>query len=194
MVADPTEACFANAQRYCMQYLKKATWLEYHYGRMFRMYDQSLNKIQVRENPLIEVKSIKIDGVTVDPSEYKVDYDKLVVHLESMDFYLCDELILEYDAGWEPLPPDLQFAMEQAIAAMSAGVGAGLVQIPGVDKIDIPDVGQINFSTQGYGETVGVSSLLPALKPYEGILSVYRDTSRWRGNPTLRKIEKKVTP
>lgn len=171
------DIALASARAYTRRYLTRARWRETWQGARLE------GTIILRQSPVISVESVMADGQElVVTSDYRVDYFRSSLNFVSAWWY-CepDELVIIYEAGFDPLPADLQHCLDAAAAVIDAAPAAGLA---GIASVDMPDVGSVRFNAGEVG-----NALLPALQPFESTLSLYRDNSLLWAQPGIRRLE-----
>jgi hypothetical protein len=147
--------------------------------------------VQLGETPVVALLSVKIGETVIDPLLYTLDSSRGMVYIDPEAFYNAElwpsslNLVIEYSAGYNPLPADLQMALNNATATMS---NSAAPLPPGVRSMDIPDVGSIQMFDPKV--MYGGAALLPALAPYAQLLDGYRDTGRFYQDAAMIKLEK----
>lgn len=175
----------ASMRRYCMRWLTRATWRETYFPDPRAMPQALL----LRETPLIAVKALTVDGAALaEGDDYRIDYHRARVDVSYYAWNWSEPgtLIIEYDAGYDPLPDDLQFILDTVGARMGDTTAGDLA---GVSAVDLPDVGSVRFDSDAAGGGIDGAALIPPLSPYAATLSSYRDTSKLWLQHTNRRIE-----
>jgi hypothetical protein len=178
----------ASIRAYTGRWLTRATWRE-TYGPSPPDVPRSL---LLRQTPLIAVTTVAVsDGTLVEGDDYLIDWNRARI---DVGYYawcwsgLPNTVVVTYDAGFDPLPADLQDVIDSATAALSAEVADGGALV-GISSMDLPDVGSVRFDVNAGGGAVAGASLLPVLQPYAAVLSRYRDTSLLWMQRENRRVE-----
>lgn len=169
-MADPAAIVLASIRAYTGRYLTRGRWRETYVGQA----DGPLGPLLLRQWPLIAVDSVKSDGALLaEGDDYRIDWNRarIDVCLAAWPFDGTGAVVVEYDAGYDPLPDDLAAIIEAAASSLAGGN-----DLAGVQSVDLPDVGSVRFGDGGIS-TIAGANLLPALQPYAAVLNGYRDTS-----------------
>jgi len=110
------------------------------------------------------------DGGELDPLSYEIDSDRgLVYRLDAGGYVTAwtgSTAILDYTAGFDPVPADVQGACLEWLTARYRAVGRD----PSVRSVAIPDLITEVYGSVGGGDSSTASSLPPGvrdlLEPY----------------------------
>lgn len=136
-------------------------------------------KLWVERYPLVEV--LTINGDDYNPAAgYEIEQDNGWIKGP----WPATPITLEYTGGYDPLPPDLEFALWQVFgalwAAMNQATGLpatdGGTSIDGIDSITVPDVGTVRFTSAANtaATTGGVLGDMAAWLPYGALSILYK--------------------
>jgi hypothetical protein len=159
--------------------LTQAQWRDEFFGRIV-FYPQT-RSVQLTQTPVVSIEKVLADGVEIDPSYWTLDNLSGMLWLSQCPFDIPTLFSVEYTAGWEPLPLDLQQALNTAAETLTTNAPP---PPPGVRSFSMPDVGDIQYFDQS--AIMSGSSLLPALAPFSDLLKFYRDTGRLYPAPALK--------
>jgi hypothetical protein len=153
----------------------------------------SRGSVYLRVFPVVDITAVELNGATIDQA--KVVFDDQAGKLVAVDgtpyptdlgpLLLSGRAKVTYDAGFVDVPADLYEVVLGALTpqwaarqSQQAGTGAG----PGVTRISVQDVGEVDYANPNYfvdastkrGSQGGVD---PLLGPYAMVLDSYVD---WR--------------
>lgn len=119
----------------------------------------------VKRYPLVSVTSITREGSTdpLDPSSYAVVNESGVI-LRGGGCWASGLYTVDYAGGYDPLPPDLQWALllvfdaAWAIAPSGGASGAGELPAGALSKISVVGVGALEFDTSAAAVGAGSKS------------------------------------
>lgn len=98
--------------------LAAASAAEHNIGQIiisseFRLEDTFSSSLTLRR-PLKEVTSVAVDGTTIEESKYTVDGNVLTID----DSIEGEEVVVEYKAGFDPIPADIVAAINLHASAL----------------------------------------------------------------------------
>lgn len=157
-------AATATIQNYVDRRLIFATYSESHFGTR-------VGSVQLLEFPVKTINSLQEvmgNSSLRDIGDYRLMRPSGIV----LGIWGCGEVLVDYDAGYETMPGDLQLAFMETFKAVEAAAGMGNLGL--ISRVQVTDVGSVDYDfggtgwTEGYATPWGVlpSTAVALLHPY----------------------------
>ena len=154
LVSDVIEA-------YCRRKFLQTDWIQTFYAS-----DKEANKLELFYYPVCEVTELKIDGVEVEDTYFRLHKPTGIINPETGSALYCsDKTVVKYTAGYETCPTPVLSVLDSIISErynkkvsgvdLNFGSDVQRISIPGAISIDFDYTLKNNDRTSSYGVILG---------------------------------------
>lgn len=141
-------------------------------------YDSAPEKLVLDRTPVAAIASVVVDGVTIDPSAYRLDPSTgelfALCNGYPSVWVFCQSIVVTFDAGYilpaasnRNLPKGIEGACIDLVSSFWAAKGRD----PTVKSEDVPGIGRVDYWVGAVGEPGELPpSVVAKLAPYRRVL------------------------
>lgn len=147
---------------YCNQVFGAEEVLETFWADAPSAYVRSL---MLAREPVISIDSVEVDGIVLDPSEYRMASDGHLHRLDTVGmtyWVLTSTAIVTYTAGYVLLD-DLPYGVERAALSLIKGYASGKGRDPYVRSEEIPGLRTVAYQVGSLGDAESLPPEVVAL-------------------------------